>query len=130
MAAPVDSEIVILVDGQTFSQDSFDFMLEGVAQAFEQQSFIDSVTGGPYGTIAASVMVFVAGGTSTAIPWMEMSSAEDLQSFAASVRSIARPFSFGLISYVDAISAGAASIASSTAEGAIQQMTIVEDAGF
>ena len=49
-AVTVDSEIVILVDGQTFSQPSFDLALEGVAQAFEQQSFIDSVVSGPFGS--------------------------------------------------------------------------------
>ena len=128
-AAPVDSEVVILVDGQTFSNSSFDLMLEGVAQAFEQQSLIDSLTEGPYGVIAASVMVFSDAGTSTAIPWMEMSSVEDLQSFATSVRSVPRPFSLGRISYVNAITEAAASIASSTAEGVIQQVTILEDGG-
>ncbi|MGJ8723149.1 MAG: DUF1194 domain-containing protein [Roseibacillus sp.] len=130
ISAPVDSEIVILVDGQTFSQASFDLMLDGVADAFEQQSFIDSVTGGPYGSIAASVMVFTGGGSYTAIPWMEMSSAGDLQAFSSSVRNVAAPASFGLISYVDAIAAGAASIANSTAEGVIKQMTIIEDGGY
>lgn len=130
LAAPVDSEIVILVDGQTFSDASFDLMLDGIAQAFEQQSFIDSVAGGPYGSIAASVMLFNGSGTSTAIPWVEMSSAIDLQNFASSVRNITAPPSFNLISYVDAISAGAASIAASTAEGTLKQMTIVEDGGF
>ena len=129
-AAPVDSEIVILVDGQTFSQASFDLVLDGVAQAFEQQSFIDSVTGGPFGSIAASVLVFAGGGTSTAIPWMELSSAGDLQNFASSVRNVARPTGFGLVSYVDAISAGAAAIANSTAEGTIRTITIVEDGGL
>ena len=130
IAAPVDSEIVILVDSQTFSEASFDLILDGVAQAFEQQSFIDSVAGGPFGSIAASVMVFAAGGTSTAIPWMELSSAGDLQTFATSVREIAQPNSFGTISYVDAISAGAASIASSTVEGTVQSITLIEDGGF
>lgn len=129
-AAPVDSEILILVDGQTFSNASFDLMLEGVAQAFEQQSFIDSVTGGPFGSIAASVMVFGSGGTTTAVSWMELSNATELQNFATSVRSITPPPSFGTISYVDAISSGAASIAASTAEGTFKQISIIEDGGF
>ncbi|GHC64846.1 DUF1194 domain-containing protein [Roseibacillus persicicus] len=130
MAAPVDSEILILVDGQTFSQNSFDLMMEGVAQAFEQQGFIDSVASGPYGKIASSVLIFNANGTSTAIPWMEMSSSSDLQTFANAVRNVSAPFSFGGISYVDAISSGAASIASSTFEGTLSQMTVIEDGGF
>ena len=128
-AAPVDSEILVLVDGQTFSNSSFDMMMEGVAQAFEQQTLIDSLAEGPYGIVAASIMVFSSNGTATAIPWMEMSSVGDLQAFATSVRSIERPFSFGTISYVDAISEAAASIAGSAAEGVIQQMTILEDGG-
>lgn len=130
VAAPVDTELLILVDGQTFSQTSFDLMMEGVAQAFEQQSFIDSVAGGPYGSIASSVLIFNATGTSTVIPWMELSSSGDLQSFANAIRNVNAPFSFGGISYVDAISNGAASIASSVFEGTLRQMTIVEDGGF
>ena len=129
VAAPVDSEILVLVDGQTFSQNSFDMMLNGVAAAFEQQSFIDSVTGGPNGTIAASIMIFGSSGTSTAVSWMEMSSAADLQAFATSVRNIVPPFSFGRISYVDAIVAGAASIANSASQGTVRQLTILEDGG-
>lgn len=129
-AQSVDSEIVILVDGQTFSQSSFDLVLDGVAQAFEQQSFIDSVAGGPFGSIAASVLVFGSGGTTTQIPWMELSSADELQDFADSVRNISAPPSFGTISYVDAITTGAASIAASAVEGTISQITIVEDGGF
>ena len=129
-AVTVDSEIVILVDGQTFSQPSFDLALEGVAQAFEQQSFIDSVVSGPFGSIAASVIVFGSGGTTTQIPWMELSSAGELQTFANSVRNITAPPSFGTISYVDAIAAGAASIAASTVEGTFTQLTIIEDGGF
>lgn len=127
---PVDSEIIILVDGQTFSQAGFDFILEGVAQAFEQQSFIDSVASGSVGSIAASVSIFNSTGTSTAIPWIELSSASDLQGFADSVRDVALPPSFGPISYVDAISSAAASIATSATEGALRQVTIVEDGSF
>ena len=130
MAVQVDSEILILVDGQTFSNASFDLALEGIAQAFEQQSFIDSVATGPFGSIAASVLVFGSGGTSTAVSWMELSNASDLQNFATSVRNITAPPSFGAISYVDAIASGAASIASSTAEGTLRQISIVEDGGF
>ena len=99
-AAPVDSEIVILVDGQSGTQDSFALMLEGVAQAFEQQSFIDSVASGPHRSVAASVMVLNAGGSATAIPWMELSSVEDLQSFATSVRNVTRPLSLDVTSNV------------------------------
>ena len=129
-ARPVDTELVILVDGQTFSEPSFDLILDGVAQAFEQQSFIDSVTSGPFGTIAASVLVFGSTGTTTAVPWLEISSASDSQSFADSVRNITSPPSFGLISYVDAISQGVASIASSTVEGTFRQLSIIEDGSF
>lgn len=129
-AAPVDSEILILVDGQTFSNASFDLILDGVAQAFEQQSFIESVAGGVHGSIAASVIVFGSEGASTAVSWMDLSSAEDLQGFANSVRNIVAPPSFGAISYVDAIASGAASIAANTAEGTLRQLTIIEDGGF
>ena len=128
MAAPVDSEILILVDGQASSQESFDLILEGVARAFEQQSFIDSVAEGPFGSIAASVMVFTSGGNTEALSWMNLSSAGDLQSFATSVREIVLPRSNGRISYGDVIANGAASIANSVAEGTIQQLTIIEDA--
>ena len=130
MAASVDSEIVILVDGQTFSNSSFDLILDGVAQAFEQQSFIDSVASGPFGAVAASVLVFGATGTTTAVPWLELSDASQFQDFADSVRSITAPPSFGFVSYVDAIAAGTASIAASASEGTVSQISIIEDGSF
>ena len=129
-ANQVDSEILLLVDGQTFSNNSFDLILDSIASAFEQQSFIDDVASGPFGTIAASLTIFNAGQPSTQIPWMELSTPSDLQNFASSVRNVVAPPSFGLVSYVDAIAAGAASIANSSAEGTVRQITIVEDGGF
>ena len=126
---PVDSEIVILVDGQTLSQDRFDFILDGVAQAFEQQSFVSSVASGPIGSIAASILVLNGTGASTAIPWMELSSASDLQTFADSVRDIPRTASFS-VNYANAITAATATIASDVVAGTISQITIVEDASF
>ena len=129
-AAPVDSEIVILVDAQTFSAGSFDLALEGVARAFEQQSFVDSVASGPFGAVAASVLVFGSNGTTTEVPSTNLSSESDLSIFADAVRSVTQPPSFGTISYVDAISTAAASLAASSAEGTLRQLTVIEDGAF
>ncbi len=129
-ATPVDSEILILVDGQTFSTASFDFILDGVAAAFESSSFANEVAGGAIGSVAASVAVVNGNGTTTAVPWTVLSGPQDLQGFANSVRSVPFVPTFGGISYVDAISEGVASIAASAAEGALRQITFIEDGRF
>ena len=127
-AVQVDSELVILVDAQTFSQSDFDFILNGVAESFEQQSFIDSVVSGPFGSIAASVVLFNSNnGETVGLPWMQLSSASDLQNFADSVRNVANSTPFGQVSYAGAIATGAAQLASSVYEGAVRQLTIVDD---
>lgn len=127
-AISVDTELVLLVDAQTFSQPDFDLILDGVAQGFEQQSFIDSVAAGSEGRIAATLVLFNSNnGETVGIPWMELSSASDLQNFANSVRNVANPTPFGNVSYAGAISTGAAQIASSVYQGALKQLTIVDD---
>ena len=127
-AMNVDTELVILVDAQTFSQSDFDLILDGVAQSFESQSFIDDVAAGAEGRIAASVILFNSNNSQTVgIPWMALSSASDLQNFATSVRNLANPTPFGNVSYAGAISSGAAQIASSVYQGAVTQLTIIDD---
>lgn len=127
-AVDVDTEMVILVDAQTYSQPDFDLILEGVAQAFEQQDFINSVAAGPFGKIAATVILFNSNnGETVGIPWMELSSSADLQNFASTVRNMSNPTPYGNVSYAGAISEGAAQIASSVYEGSLRQMTLIDD---
>lgn len=128
----VDTEMVILVDAQTYSQPDFQLILEGVAQSFESQAFINSVAVGQYGKIAASVVLFNSNnGETVGIPWMELSSAIDLQNFASTVRNLTNPTPYGNVSYAGAIATGAAQIASSSFTGTIRQLSIFDDAtGF
>lgn len=127
-AINVDTELVLLVDAQTFNQSDFDLILDGVAQSFEQQTFIDSVAAGPFGRIAATVVLFNSNnGETIGIPWMELSSPADLQNFATSVRNLPNPTPFGNVSYAGAISTGAAQIASSAFDGTLRQLTLIDD---
>ena len=127
-AVAVDTELVLLVDAQSSSPASFDVILEGVAQAFEQQSFVDSVATGPNGKIAATLIFFNSdGGENVRIPWMELSSAADLQGFADSVRNVVDLNPGGNVSYASAISTGAAQTASTAFEGSVRQLTVIDD---
>lgn len=127
-AIDVDTELVVLVDAQTYSQPDFDLILEGVAQSFEQQSFIDAVAAGTHGKIAASLVLFNSNnGQTVGIPWMELSSSADLQGFADTVRNVSNPTPYGNVSYAGAITEGAAQIASSIYEGTVRQLTLIDD---
>ncbi len=128
-AVNVDTELVILVDAQTFSTSDFDLILDGVARSFEQQSFVNAVASGANGQIAASLVLFNSNNNSLTanIPWMVLSSATDLQNFADTVRNVENTAAFGNVSYAEAISFGAAQIASSTIVGANRQLTIIDD---
>ncbi|GHC54544.1 hypothetical protein GCM10007100_21220 [Roseibacillus persicicus] len=124
----VDTEMVILVDAQTYSQSDFNLILEGVAQSFESQNFINAVAAGQYGKIAASVVLFNSnGGETVGVPWMELSSANDLQGFASTVRGMSNPTPWGNASYASAITTGAAQIASSAFAGTVRQLSIIDD---
>lgn len=126
-AINVDREIVILVDAQTSSTSDFDLILEGVARSFENQSFLTAVANGAYGSIASSLIFFNVGGEQTALPWMQLSSATDLQNYATAVRNLVRPNAGGNVSYASAIATGAASIANSAFTGTQSQITIIDD---
>ena len=131
-AIEVDTELVVLVDTAADSSD-FDLIIESVARSFEQQSFIDSVAAGANGSIAASLILFNVSNNesvSVSIPWMELSSAADLQNFANTVRGVQR-LNVGNVSYANAIAEGAAEIASSVFEGTTSQLTVIDDgSGF
>lgn len=129
-AINVDTELVILVNAQTAPTSDFDYIMEGVAQTFEQQSFIDSVVAGPHGKIAATVLFFNANGGAgevVGLPWMELSSAADLQAFADSARAVTAPSLGWNVNYASAITEGAAQLASSVFEGSLRQMTVISD---
>lgn len=126
-AINVDREILILVDAQTSSSGDFDLILEGVATSFENQSFLSAVSNGAYGSIASSLIFFNAGGEQVALPWMQLSSAADLQNYATAVRNLVQPNGGGNVSYASAIATGAASIANSVFTGTQSQITIVDD---
>lgn len=126
-AINVDREILILVDAQTYSTSDFDLILEGVAMSFENQSFLTAVANGAYGSIASSLIFFNAGGEQTALPWMQLSSATDLQNYATAVRNLVQPNAGGNVSYASAIATGAASIANSAFTGTQSQITMIDD---
>ena len=124
-AIDVDTELVILVNAQTAPTSDFDYIMEGVAQTFEQQSFIDSVVAGPHAKISAMVLFFNANGGAgevVGIPWMELSSAADMQTFADNARAVAAPSLGWNVNYASAITEGAAQLASSVYQGSLRQM--------
>ena len=131
-AVQVDTELVILVESRTSPNSDFDVIIEGVARAFEQQSFADRLAAGPTGSIAASVILFnsateLAQGIANGVPWMQLSSTADLQNFASQIRNINNPPSSGNVDYAGAIAAGAAQLASSVFEGSVRQITLIDD---
>ncbi len=130
-AAAVDTELVLLVDAQTYSQSDFTLILESIASSFEQQAFQEAVLGGTLGKMAASVILFNAPGEQVRVPWVQLSSTLDLNNFAQSVRAIGYPNAGGNISYSSAINTAASQLASNQFQGSTRQITIIDDAtGF
>ncbi|RYD21218.1 MAG: DUF1194 domain-containing protein [Verrucomicrobiaceae bacterium] len=129
--AAVDTELVLLVDAQTYSQSDFTLILESIAKSFEQQAFQEAVLGGTLGKMAASVILFNAPGEQVRVPWIQLSSTLDLNNFAQSVRSISYPNAGGNISYSSAINTAASQLASNQFQGSTRQITLIDDAtGF
>lgn len=130
-AAEVDTELVLLVDAQTYSQSDFNLILDSAARTFEQQSFQDAVLNGATGKMAASVLLFNAAGERVGIPWMELSSRSDLQTFAQSVRGITNPNLGGNVNYASAITSAANQLDWNFFTGTVRQITMIDDAtGF
>jgi Protein of unknown function (DUF1194) len=130
-AASVDTELVLLVDAQTYSQSDFVLILESIASSFEQQAFQDAVIHGSLGKMAASVILFNAPGEQIGVSWIELSSTLDLDNFAQSVRAIGYPNAGGNVSYSSAITTAAAQLASNQFTGTTRQITLIDDAtGF
>jgi Protein of unknown function (DUF1194)/PEP-CTERM motif len=130
-ASNVDTEIVILVDAKTGPAGDFTLLLESVAASFERQSFYTAVSQGAYGKISASVMLFNhsnSTGQSIGIPWMELTSQQDLLNFAQSVRGLTRGPQTGTTNYATALTAAANYINTPTSVGTNSQISIIDDA--
>lgn len=131
LSAPVDTELLILVDAQTYSTSDFDLILDSAARTFESPTFQQAVLNGLTGRMAASVQLFNTPATGTGVTWTELTSPAAFAAFATSVRSIVNPNIGGNVDYAAAITNGAASIASNSFEGTTRQITIIDDAtGF
>lgn len=130
-AGNVDTELVILVDAQTYSQSDFDLILESVARSFEAPDFYTAVMHGTYGKIASSVLLYNMPGEQVGVSWTELTTQQDFFNFAQSVRSIAYPNAGGNVSYASALTTAAAHFNSSPSVGTVQQITLIDDAtGF
>ncbi len=130
-AIAVDTELVLMVDAQTYSQSDFDLILDSVARSFENQTFQNAVLNGQTGKMAASVFLFNMPGEQVGIPWMELSSAQDMNFFAQNIRSILYPNSGGNVNYATAISTGASQLNGNNFTGTNRQITLIDDAtGF
>lgn len=130
-AAAVDTELVLLVDAQTYSQSDFILILDSIASSFEQQAFQDAVIHGTLGKMAATVILFNAPGEQVGTPWIELSSTLDLNNFAQSVRAITYPNQGGNVSYSSAISTAASQLDLNQFTGTTRQITMIDDAtGF
>lgn len=131
LATQVDTELVILVDAQTYSASDFNLIIENVAQSFERQDFIDSVMNGIYGKMATSVMLYNLSGQQVATTWAELSTPQQFASFAQTIRGINYPNRGGNVSYAAALTAATQSINSSSFVGTTKQITLIDDAtGF
>ncbi len=126
-ATAVDTELVLLVDAQTYSQSDFTLILESIASTFEQQAFQDAVLGGSTGKLAASVMLFNSPGEQVALNWTELTSTLQLQNFANSVRSISYPNAGGNVSYASALTSAAAQLDNNSFTGSNRQITLIDD---
>lgn len=131
MASNVDTELVILVDAQTYSQSDFNLILEGVASSFEQPDFYAAATAGGFGKMASSVMLFNVPGEQIGVSWTELTTQQDFFNFAQSVRNIAYPNTGGNVSYASALTSAANHFNASSSVGTVQQITLIDDAtGF
>ena len=130
-AVAVDTELVILVDAQTYSRSDFDLIIDSAARMFEQPSLQDAVMNGLTGKMAASVILYNISGESVRVPWTQLVSTMDFQNFANSVRQISYPNAGGNINYATAISTASSQIAANGYSGTNRQITIIDDAtGF
>ncbi len=88
----VDLELVLAIDC-SYSVDAQEFALQvrGLARAFQHPDVLEAIAAGPTGRIAVSVVQW-SESTSQAvvIPWAELSSAGDLQSFASRLFEVRR----------------------------------------
>lgn len=127
-AGNVDTELLILVDAQTYSQGDFNLILESVAQSFERPDFYTAVTqGGVYGKIASSVMLYNLPTNPVALTWTELTTQQDFYNFANSVRNIAYPNVGWGVSYAAALNSATNHFATSPSDGLVQQVTIIDD---
>lgn len=130
-ATAVDTELMLLVDAQTYSQSDFNLILDSVARTFEDQSFQDAVINGQTGKMAASVWLFNLSGEQVGLPWSELTNVQDMVNFAQGVRSISYPNSGGNVSYASALTTAANQLATNTFTGSTRQITLIDDAtGF
>jgi hypothetical protein len=131
-AGNVDTELLILVDAQTYSQSDFNLILDNVAKSFESNAFYTAVTqGGVYGKIASSVMLYNLPTNPVVISWTELTTQQDFFNFANSVRSIAYPNTGWGVSYAAALTSATNHMNASPSNGTVQQITIIDDAtGF
>ncbi|RYD62333.1 MAG: DUF1194 domain-containing protein [Verrucomicrobiaceae bacterium] len=132
IAGNVDTELLILVDAQTYSQSDFNLILDNVAKSFESNAFYTAVTqGGVYGKIASSVMLYNLPTNPVAITWTELTTQQDFLNFATSIRNIANPNTGWGVSYAAALTSATNHMNASPSNGTVQQITIIDDAtGF
>ena len=127
-AGNVDTELLILVDAQTYSQSDFNLILDNVAKSFESTDFYTAVTqGGVYGKIASSVMLYNLPTNPVAVTWRELTTQQDFFNFATSVRSIAYPNVGAGVSYAAALTSATSHMNASPSNGTVQQITIIDD---
>lgn len=116
-ALNVDSEIVLLVDitKPGLTENQFDLLMDGYANAFTSGTVIDSIQSGYYGRVAVSMMFY--GNTSTqltGIPWMAIGSLSQAEQFAVLARSMTMPLSNGQADVGAALTAAAQSFGTET----------------
>lgn len=80
------------------------------------------------GKMAASVFPFKMPGEQVGTPWMELSSAQDMNFFAQNIRNILYPNAGGDVNCAAAISTGASQLNGNSFTGTNRQITLIDDA--
>lgn len=85
---PSDTALILAVDvSNSVDAARYKLQMEGIAQALEDPSVVNAITGGAKGGILLSLVTW-ADHAHVALPWQPVRSASDAQAFAAKIRQV------------------------------------------
>jgi hypothetical protein len=106
----VDTALIVSVDiSNSVDAEGYRLQMDGIANALEDPSVIDAITGGPNGNILFTMITWAAD-TRIAVPWTVIANKTDAKSVAQRVRTMPRNWAGGaytcmarMLEYVDSI---------------------------